>query len=192
MTTEDIFNRLSEGNSRFVSDRLKSDLRGNSRRRSLIGAQKPFAIVLSCADSRVVPELAFDCGLGELFVIRVAGNVAYRSTLASIEYAVAHLNIKAVVVLGHQNCGAVTIAVNDIDNTNNSENVNYVLSQIAPAITAAPAKASINDVAKIHAKLTVGKLVNESEIIKHATENNGLKIVAAYYNLDTGKVDFLN
>jgi len=106
MTHSEIKQRLQEGNSRFVEDKLDGKLQNSSRRSDLTGGQQPFAIVLSCADSRVVPELAFDTGLGELFVLRVAGNIANTETIASIEYAVAHCGSKAIVVMGHQSCGA--------------------------------------------------------------------------------------
>ena len=98
MTTQEIIERLKKGNNRFTSDTLERKLQDKQRRDALTGGQQPFAIVLSCADSRVVPELAFDAGLGELFVVRVAGNVANSSSIASIEYAVAHLGCQVVQV----------------------------------------------------------------------------------------------
>jgi len=110
----------------------------------------------------VVPELAFDTGLGELFVVRVAGNVANSSSIASIEYAVAHLGTKLIVVLGHQSCGAVTAAVAGGDN---GYNLNHLLSHITPAIAASKEGATVNDVTKKNADLTVGELINRSEII---------------------------
>ena len=133
MTINSILGRLQEGNSRFVADKLDGKLQDSSRRDSLTGGQEPFAIVLSCADSRVVPELAFDSGLGELFVVRVAGNIANTSSIASMEYAVAHLNTQVIVVMGHQACGAVTAAVAGGDN---GYNLNHLLSHITPAISA--------------------------------------------------------
>lgn len=188
MTTNEILTRLSEGNTRFVTDRLEGKNKGNSRRRSLLNGQNPFAIVLSCADSRVVPELIFDTGLGELFVVRVAGNVANKSSIASIEYAVAHCGTNVIVVLGHQSCGAVTAALKGGEN---GENINHLLSHITPAIVASAKLATVNDVAKKNAELTSFDLVNKSEIIKNAVDNNGVKIISAFYHLDTGKVEFL-
>ncbi|MEC9399182.1 MAG: carbonic anhydrase, partial [Myxococcota bacterium] len=108
---EAIIERLKAGNERFVKDTTEGKLRDQARRADLVGGQKPWAIVLSCADSRVAPELAFDTGLGELFVLRVAGNIANTDTIASIEYAVAHIGSPVIVVLGHQSCGAVTAAI---------------------------------------------------------------------------------
>ena len=103
--------RLKLGNDNFVNNELTNSNQDSVRRNDVVGGQKPFAVVLTCSDSRVVPELIFDTGIGELFVIRVAGNVANTSSIASIEYAVAHLNVSLIVVLGHQNCGAVTSAL---------------------------------------------------------------------------------
>lgn len=188
MKIQESLNRLKEGNARFVADKLDGKLQNSSRRESLAGGQQPYAIILGCADSRVVPELAFDTGLGELFVVRVAGNVANSSSIASIEYAVAHLGSKLIVVLGHQSCGAVTAAVAGGDN---GYNLNHLLSHITPAIAASKEGASVNDVTKKNAELTTAELKNRSEIIGNAIDKGDVKVVHAYYNLDSGKVDFL-
>ena len=188
MNQDQIITRLQEGNQRYVADMLDRKLQNNERRTTLTGGQEPFAIVLSCADSRVVPEFAFDTGLGELFVVRVAGNIANSSTIASIEYAVAHVGSKVIVVLGHQSCGAVTAAVAGGDN---GYNLNHLLSHITPAISASSEGSTINDIVKKNAQMTVQELQNRSSIIKNAVENGSVKVVPAYYNLDSGKIDFL-
>lgn len=188
MTIQDVVQRLKDGNARFVSDKLDGKLQDSSRRDSLVSGQEPYAIVLSCADSRVVPELAFDAGLGELFVVRVAGNIANNSSVASIEYAVAHCGSTVIVVLGHQSCGAVTAAVNGGDN---GHNLNHLLYHITPAIVASGEGASITDVVKKNAELTAKELCDRSKIIREAVEGGTVKVVPAYYNLDSGKVDFL-
>ncbi len=188
MTAKDILTRLKDGNTRFVADKLDGKLQNSSRRNDLTGGQDPYAIILSCADSRVVPELAFDTGLGEIFVLRVAGNVANTSTIASIEYAVAHIGSPVLVVLGHESCGAVTAAVGGGDN---GYNLNHLLSHITPAISASADGASVNDVVKKNAELTVEELKARSTIIGDAVKNGKLKIVPAYYNLGSGKVEFL-
>lgn len=188
MTKTEVKARLQEGNERFVEDKLDGKLNDSVRRDSLTAGQHPYAIVLSCADSRVVPELAFDTGLGELFVIRVAGNVANTSTIASIEYAVAHLGTQIIVVLGHQSCGAVTAAVGGGDN---GYNLNHLLSHITPAIAACGDGASVTDVIKKNAELTKQDLIGRSSIIGDAVAKGNVEIVPAYYNLDSGKVDFL-
>lgn len=189
MTQEEVITRLKEGNARFVADNLNADLQDSARRDELTGGQSPWAIVLSCADSRVAPELTFDSGLGELFVIRVAGNVANTSTIASIEYAVAHLGTGVIVVLGHQSCGAVTAAVAGGDN---GYNLNHLLAHVAPAIAQSADGAAINDVVKKNAELTCDELKNRSSIIGGAVASGKVKIVPAYYHLDNGAVDFLD
>ncbi|MCH2223719.1 MAG: carbonic anhydrase [Crocinitomicaceae bacterium] len=188
MNIEQIITRLKEGNERFVADKLDGKLQDSERRTVLTNGQEPHTIVLSCADSRVVPELAFDAGLGELFVLRVAGNVANTSSLASIEYAVAHCHSKVIVVLGHQSCGAVTAAAAGGDN---GHNLNHLLSHIAPALAASPEGSEINEIVKTNARLNADELISRSSIVRNAVENGTVKIVSAYYNLDSGKVDFL-
>ena len=188
MTIDQVIDRLKAGNERFVADKLDGKLQDTSRRESLTSGQDPYAIILSCADSRVVPELAFDTGLGEIFVVRVAGNIANSSSIASIEYAVAHIGSPVIVVLGHESCGAVTAAVNGGDN---GYNLNHLLSHIVPAMSASASDASVNDVVKKNAELTAAELLSRSAIIQGAVDNGKLKVVPAYYNLGSGKVDFL-
>lgn len=187
-STEDIINRLKSGNDRFVDDRLESANQDSARRKTQTEGQQPFAIILSCADSRIVPELAFDTGIGELFLVRVAGNVANTSSIASIEYAVAHLGTKVIVVLSHESCGAVTAAVKGGDN---GYNLNHLLAHIAPAIAESGNNIQVNEVAKKNAILTTRDLVDRSSIIADAVNSNKLDIVPAYYHLNTGKVEFL-
>lgn len=189
MTHQESLKRLTAGNVRFIEDNLQSNLQDSARRNTLTKGQNPFAIILSCSDSRVVPELAFDTGLGELFTVRVAGNIANSSSIASIEYAVAHCGAKLIVVLGHQSCGAVTAAVTGGDN---GVNLNHLLSHITPAINASDKDASANEVAVKNAELTVKELLNKSSIIRKAVQTSDVNIVAAYYHLDSGKVNFLN
>lgn len=188
MTQQEVLDRLKTGNQRFVTDKLDGKLQNSSRRENLINGQSPYAIILSCADSRVVPELAFDTGLGELFVIRVAGNIANQSSVASIEYAVAHLGTKVIVVLGHESCGAVTAAIAGGDN---GGNLNHLLSHISQAINDSGANAELQTVVKKNAEINANELIKKSTIIAEAVQNDGLQIMPAYYNLDSGKVDFL-
>mgnify|MGYP000244696276 CR=1 FL=1 len=188
VTWQDALERLRVGNERFVADKVDGQLQDSQRRETLTDGQDPFAIILSCADSRVVPEFAFDTGLGELFVIRVAGNVANVSTIASIEYAVANLGVQLILVMGHESCGAITAA---IDGGDAGKNLNHLLEHINPAIEAAATK-SVNTVVKKNALLTAKELVANSEIIKNAVKNNNVKLKSAYYNLGSGAVDFLD
>jgi carbonic anhydrase len=185
LSWEEALNRLKEGNARFVKDTLTHKNEDSARRSKLGQGQHPFAIILSCADSRVVPELIFDTGLGELFVLRVAGNVANTSTIASIEYAVVNLGVNLILVLGHENCGAVTAAITGGDA---GPNLNQLVSLIEPAVKRSADK-SVNEVVKINARLTAKALLGKSHIISAAHHDN-LNILAGYYNLESGKVDF--
>ena len=185
MNVQEIKERLKSGNNRYISDKenLSSD---TDLRNSLTSGQSPFAIILSCADSRVVPEMIFDCNIGELFVVRVAGNIANSSSIASIEYAVAHLHCKMILVLGHESCGAVTAAVNGGDN---GPNLNHLTDHISDAVKMGKGK-DLSEVIKINAFNNALVLADKSEIIKNAVHNSGLVIESAYYNLGSGKVDF--
>ncbi len=188
LTWKAALDRLKTGNQRFVNDKLDGKLQNSDRRKELTSEQNPYAIVLSCADSRVVPELTFDTGLGEVFVIRVAGNVANAESIASIEYAVAHLGVNLIVVLGHESCGAVGAA---LKGGNNGYNLNLLLAHIKPAIDQSPS-GEVNDVVKTNASLTAADLVDRSKIIRDAVADNGkLKILPAYYHLGSGAVEYL-
>ena len=189
MSGQEILERLKAGNDRFVSDKLDGMLQDSSRRQSLTGGQEPYAIILSCADSRVVPELAFDAGLGELFVVRVAGNVANTSSIASMVYAVAHIGCPLLVVMGHESCGAVTAAMGGGDN---GYNLNHLLSHIAPAMADVGGGAEVNTVVKQNAKLNAKELLSRSAIIRDAVDAGKLTIVSAYYELESGRVQFLD
>ena len=180
--------RLQEGNLHFIADKLDGKLQNSSRRNELVSGQHPSAIILSCSDSRVVPEFAFDTGLGELFVIRVAGNVANISSLASIEYAVANLNVKLIIVMGHESCGAITAALED-HNGVDEKNFRHLFRYIAPAVRAVKEK-TINNIVKKNAELTSLSIYKNSGLIKKQVDNEQLKIISAYYHLDSDKVDF--
>ncbi len=188
MRVDQIIKRLKAGNEKFVADKLEGKLKDKKRRKELTKGQQPHTIVLSCADSRVVPEHAFDAGLGELFVLRVAGNIANTSTIASIEYAVAHCGSKVIVVMGHESCGAVTAAIGGGDN---GYNLNHLLSHITPAISACRKNAPVNTVVKKNAQLVAKELADRSDIIGSALAKKKIKIVPAYYSLKNGKVTFL-
>ncbi len=179
--------RLKTGNVNFVNDSLQNNFQDSTRRKYVFTAQTPFTAILTCSDSRVVPELIFDAGIGELFVIRVAGNVANTSSIASIEYAISHLGVKLIIVLGHQNWGAVKSALTSSDN---GKNLNHLLKFIQPAISASSERKKVDDIAHMHVRLTSEKLVKDSIILSQAVVNN-LKIAPAFYNLETGKADFI-
>ena len=178
--------RLKAGNDRFTKDKLEHNQQDSARRQQLREGQHPFAIILGCADSRVVPELAFDVGLGDLFVVSVAGNVANTSSIASIEYAVANLGVKLIVVMGHESCGAVSAAINGGDA---GPNLNQLVSLIKPAVGQSKDK-SVNAVVKENVRVNAKSLVENSDIISTAINKSDLKIITAYYNLGSGIVDF--
>ena len=184
---DEALQRLAAGNARYVTNSMTGEGRDSGRRAQLVTGQAPWAIVLSCADSRVAPEIAFDTGLGDLFVVRVAGNVANTSSIASIEYAVAHIGTPVIVVLGHQSCGAVTAAIAGGDN---GYNLNHLLAHIEPA-KAESSDPSVDGVVKTNAELTARELGGRSPIIADAIQSGKLRIVPAFYSLEDGSVSLL-
>jgi carbonic anhydrase len=186
MTSREALKKLTQGNKRFVTDMLDGALQDSVRRQAVVGGQSPYAIILSCADSRVVPELVFDTGIGELFVVRVAGNIANTSSIASIEYAVAHLGVKLIVVLGHQSCGAVSAAISGGDN---GHNLNHLVAHLQPALQACPG-GSVDAVVRENALQTSTALVERSQIIREAVQS-GLEVLPAWYVLESGEVEYL-
>ena len=187
-TFESVLEHLKEGNERFVADKIDGQLQDSSRRAALTTGQDPYAIILSCADSRVVPELTFDTGLGELFVVRVAGNVSNISTVASIEYAVAQLGTPVLIVMGHESCGAVGAAIGKVEA---GPNIKTLLAYVDDAIAESGEGADVNTVVKNNAIIQAKQILAKSAICRDAVEQGKLKIIPAYYNLDSGKVDLL-
>jgi carbonic anhydrase len=156
-----------------------------------VGGQHPFAVILGCADSRVSPELLFDQGLGDLFVIRVAGNIADDAVLGSIEYAVEHLGTRLVVVLGHEKCGAVSAAV---EGGEAAGHLKALVAAIRPSVesTAGDPGDKVHNCVVANA-LRVARQLRESQpVLKEYVEKKGLKVVAADYALDTSKVNLLD
>jgi carbonic anhydrase len=190
LTGDDALAKLLEGNARYVEQARLNPNQTDERRDSLIGGQSPYAIILGCSDSRVPPEIIFDQGLGDLFVIRVAGNVVDDIVLASIEYAAEHLHTPLLMVLGHTNCGAVGAALQD-------DELDGHLPSIAQAIEEAVEKAQDEDgdtldmTIRAHARITAGHLRGSDPILKGLVDEGKLKVVAAYYDLDTGVVEIL-
>ncbi len=183
-TASQALRRLKSGNKKFISDALSHDFQDAGRRRTLASGQNPWAVIVTCADSRVVPELIFDCGLGQLFVIRVAGNIANTCSIASIEYAVACLDVRLVMILGHEKCGAVQAAV---DGDDLGYNLNHLLAHIKPALPKS-GKPKMTHVIEQNAILSAKELKNRSTVLRGT---KGLKIVPAIYRLQSGEVDCL-
>ena len=177
---ESAFQTLKEGNERFVTGTLSDKDSYIENRKKLCESQQPFAVVLCCSDSRVAPEIIFDQKLGDLFVIRNAGNIVDEEVLGSIEYAVEHLETPLVVVMGHASCGAVTATCQGGDLPGHIANL---AKRIKPSIET---NCCIDDNAKRHAR-KMAQLIEEDEIVHHV----GAKIVAAFYDLQSGKVEWL-
>lgn len=205
ITADEALNKLMEGNKHYVENKMTSGaLCSASTRESLAKTQKPYAIVLSCSDSRVPPEIIFDKGLGEIFVVRVAGNVVDPVTLGSIEYAAEHLGSPLIVVLGHERCGAVTAAV---DAKGKPEgNIGAIVKSIAPAVKKAKSQCKDckkkectgDEKAKLvecaideNVKLVAGNITKQSAVIKELVKKGKVKIVTAKYDLDDGLVTLL-
>lgn len=185
---------LEDGNKRFAEDRLASKDVGSSRRAELVEGQKPFAIILSCSDSRVPPEIVFDEGLGDLFVIRVAGNVADTVALGSIEYAVEHLHVPLLIVMGHSGCGAVKATVEGGDIP---PNIAAIAEKIKPSVDIAKSKekeedAIIEAAVTENVKAVIKDIKAHSSIVKEMSESGKLKVVGAKYDLKTGEVEFID
>ena len=160
------------------------------RRAELTKSQHPFAVVVGCSDSRVPPELVFDEGLGDLFVIRVAGNVIDDHALGSIEYAVDHLAVRLVVVLGHQRCGAVKAAKETIAAKGQAPgHIQSLVTAIQPAVEAT-AKGDLEATVRENVKNVVQALRSSAPLLKGKVDSGEIKVVGAYYNLDTGSVAF--
>ncbi len=202
---DEALQKLMDGNKHFVTNKLTNAARSDAATRaSLATSQKPYAIILSCSDSRVPPEIIFDKGLGEIFVIRVAGNIPDPIVLGSIEYAAEHLGSTLIMVLGHERCGAVTATVDAKGQSTGSKNIDAIVKEIEPNIglaaddceackgekdCAATKKSElVNCVIDTNAKTVAANLIKNSNILNHLVEEKKIKIVAARYDLDDGKV----
>ncbi len=189
-TPEEALKVLIEGNERFVSGKLQYPHSNASRRTETFESQKPFAVVVGCSDSRVPVELLFDCGVGDLFVIRTAGNsVADDVVMGSIDYAVDHLECPLVVILGHQNCGGVTSACEPTAEHHHGK-IDELLAVIRQDIKEFVGHPEDLDKAiHVNAEAQVER-IKKVEYLSEKVKNGKLRVVSAYYHLDTGVVDF--
>ena len=192
--------RLRAGNHRFATDDRRAQTSA-TRRKDLLSGQQPFAIVLGCSDSRVPTELVFDQGLGDLFVIRVAGNVVAPSQIGSVEFAAEQFGSRLVVVLGHSKCGAVTATLQELQRSgrNLSPGLRAIVDRIRPAVQ--PLLGSeINDhpdslaqrAVRANIRASAQHLRQGSESLQRLTVADGLRVVGAEYCLETGRVDFFD
>jgi carbonic anhydrase len=205
ISPDEALQRLMDGNKHYVENKLTNAATSDSAARtSLARSQKPYAIILTCSDSRVPPEIVFDKGLGEIFVVRVAGNIPDPVVLGSIEYAAEHLGSPLVMVLGHERCGAVTATVDSKGKSTGSANIDAIVRTIEPNVKLATSNCDackgekkcaetrksefVECVIDSNAKTAAANLTKKSKILKHLVDERKIKIVAAKYDLDDGIV----
>ena len=188
--SEEVLNQLLEGNRRFVEEKLRHPRQSGQRRREIVPGQKPVAVVVGCSDSRVPPEIIFDTGLGDLFTVRVAGNIVDNIVLGSIEYAVEHVGVPLVMVLGHSSCGAVTATVEGGEAVGQ---ISSLAEKIQPAVDKTenlPGDA-VDNAAKENVNLMVEQLKNSDPVIAAYYKRGEVKVVGAFYDLESGKVEII-
>lgn len=196
LTADQALALLKEGNATFKTDSPVRAVQGRERRLEIARSQAPFAVLVSCSDSRVPPELLFGRGLGELFIVRNAGNTVDTTALGSIEYGVAQLGVPLVVVLGHERCGAIEAAVSVVnDNTLYPGSIGRMIEPIVPAVLSVRSKAGdlVSNAVRANVSRTVQRLRTASEpILLDPLRAGKLRIVGAAYDLDDGSVDFFD
>lgn len=192
--------RLRLGNRRFVAGSVEGESRGlRERRREVAEQQRPFAVVLGCSDSRVPVEMVFDQGLGDLFAIRVAGNVAAPSQIGSVEFAAAQLGVRLVVVLGHSRCGAVLATIDELrePKAHLSRNLRAIVDQVRPSVEALMAADHdpddlVDSAVRANIRASASRLRHGSRILEQRIHDGAIRVVGAEYSLDTGRVDFFD
>ena len=194
--------RLRAGNRRFVANiRDSAGFAGGARRIELPRSQEPFAIVLGCSDSRVPAEIVFDQGLGDLFVIRVAGNIVAPSQVGSVEFAAARFGTRLVVVLGHSECGAILATLEELKRPSEkqSRNLQAIVDRVRPAIAGlledgvhGSHAALVKKAVRLNIRASASHLRHGSEVLERLIAKDGLLVVGAEYSLDTGVVDFFD
>jgi carbonic anhydrase len=202
VSAREALTRLRDGNLRFASNVRGSDaLLNHARRGELAAGQQPFAIILGCSDSRVPAEIVFDQGLGDLFVIRVAGNIVAPSQVGSVEFAAARYDTRLVVVLGHSQCGAVVATLEELQRPteNQSRNLAAIVDRIRPSVEGLLAtdlkhdhNALLRQGVRANIRASVNHLRHGSQVLEQLIQNEGLRIVGAEYSLETGSVEFFD
>lgn len=183
--------KLKEGNKRYISNKPTHQNQSSKRREEVAKGQKPFAVIVTCSDSRVPPEILFDQGIGDLFVIRTAGNIVDDIGLGSIEYAVEHLNVPLVVVLGHERCGAVDATVKGGETPGH---IKVLVSNIVRAVDKARSKKGdlLENSIKQNVDNVVEQISKSKPILEEFVHENKIKVIGARYDLDDGVVTFYN
>lgn len=202
ISASEALERLRQGNRRFVSDARSGDTpTSRARRRELAAGQEPFAIILGCSDSRVPAEIVFDQGLGDLFVIRVAGNIVAESQVGSVEFAAERFGTRLVVVLGHSQCGAVLATLEELRQAkeNQSRNLRSIVDRIRPSVETLLATsprsdpdALVREAVRANIRASAAHLRHGSEVLEQLIRSNGLLVVGAEYSLETGVVEFFD
>jgi len=202
ISAREALERLKEGNRRFVCEKTDSAIVSTqSRRFELTAGQEPFAIILGCSDSRVPAEIVFDQGLGELFVIRVAGNIVAPSQVGSVEFAAERFGTKLVVVLGHSKCGAVIATLEELNRSaeNKSKNLRSIVDRIRPAVEELVKTNSnslsdeiLEQAVRTNIRVAANQLRHGSAVLEQLIRTNDLLVVGAEYSLETGVVDFFD
>src|SRR5687768_7815015 len=194
--------RLREGNRRFVANvHAANSLPGQARPADVATTQQPFAIVLGCSDSRVPAEIVFDQGLGDLFVIRVAGNIVAPSQVGSVEFAAARFATRLVVVLGHSQCGAIAATLEELQRPreNQSSNLKSIVDRVRPSVEGLLATelrhdldALVTQAVRANIRASVNHLRHGSQVLEQLIQDDGLLVVGAEYSLETGIVEFFD
>jgi carbonic anhydrase len=194
--------RLREGNQRYASNvRSLESLLSHTRRADMAAGQQPFAIVLGCSDSRVPAEVVFDQGLGDLFVIRVAGNIVAPSQVGSVEFAAARCGSRLVVVMGHSQCGVILATIESIENpgATESQNLRSIVDRVRPQVegiiqarSASDPKELVRQAVRANVRASANHLRHGSPVLEQLIANEGLLVVGAEYSLDTGEVEFFD
>lgn len=200
LTAIEALARLREGNRRFVANQAAvPGLPDPDRRAALVAGQEPFAIILGCSDSRVPAELVFDQGFGDLFVIRVAGNIVAPSQVGSVEFAASRFGTRLVVVMGHSQCGAITATLEELQGrtTTQSRNLRSIVDRVRPSVEALLADhrgedstALVGEAVRANVRVSVDHLRHGSELLEALVRNDDLLVVGAEYSLETGVVTF--
>jgi carbonic anhydrase len=198
LTAIEALARLQAGNRRFVTNQTTNDSLDHARRAALAAGQAPFAIILGCSDSRVPAELVFDLGFGDLFVIRVAGNIVAPSQVGSVEFAASRFGTRLVVVLGHSGCGAITATLEEITGraTSQSRNLRSIVNRVRPSVETLLSghydqDTLIREAVRANVRASVNHLRHGSDLLERLSENDGLVVIGAEYSLETGVVTFL-
>jgi carbonic anhydrase len=202
IAANDALARLREGNLRFARNQSSSATLNPARRAALVERQEPFAIVLGCSDSRVPAELVFDQGLGDLFVIRVAGNIVAPSQVGSVEFAATRFGTRLVVVMGHSQCGAITATLEEVlgQATTESKNLRSIVDRVRPSIDAMIAArdevrdldALVRDAVRANVRASTDHLRHGSPLLERLIQGEGLVVVGAEYSLESGVVTFFD